>query len=104
MIVENMGDTPFSALLNKAQLAALTAATLAVKNAVNIPVGVDAAFNDCEANIAIAAITGASFIRVPVFVDTVILQMESSIHAQKNVWNIAKRWEKRTSKFWQMCR
>ena len=59
VIVENMGDTPFSALLNKAQLAALTAATLAVKNAVNIPVGVDAAFNDCEANIAIAAITGA---------------------------------------------
>ena len=45
VIVENMGDTPFSALLNKAQLAALTAATLAVKNAVNIPVGVDAAFN-----------------------------------------------------------
>ena len=72
VIVENMGDTPFSAMLNKAQLAALTAATLAVKNAVNIPVGVDAAFNDCEANIAIAAITGASFIRVPVFVDTVI--------------------------------
>ena len=72
VIVENIGDTPFSALLNKAQLAALTAATLAVKNAVNIPVGVDAAFNDCEANIAIAAITGASFIRVPVFVDTVI--------------------------------
>ena len=30
VIVENMGDTPFSALLNKAQLAALTAATLAV--------------------------------------------------------------------------
>ena len=43
-----------------------------VKNAVNIPVGVDAAFNDCEANLAIAAITGASFIRVPVFVDTVV--------------------------------
>ena len=72
VIVENMGDTPFSALLNKAQMAALTAATMAVKKAVQIPVGVDAAFNDCEANIAIAAITGASFIRVPVFVDTVI--------------------------------
>lgn len=72
VIVENMGDTPFSATLNKAQLAALTAATFAVKNAVKIPVGVDAAFNDCEANIAIAAITGASFIRVPVFVDTVL--------------------------------
>ncbi|MFR8492994.1 MAG: hypothetical protein ACLVC1_05180 [Mediterraneibacter gnavus] len=48
MIVENMGDTPFSALLNKAQLAALTAATLAVKNAVNIPVGVVAAFEYCR--------------------------------------------------------
>ena len=69
---EDNVETPFSALLNKAQMAALTAATMAVKKAVQIPVGVDAAFNDCEANIAIAAITGASFIRVPVFVDTVI--------------------------------
>lgn len=72
IIVENMGDTPFAALLNKAQVAALSAAVMQVKNAVSIPVGVDAAFNDCEANIAIAAITGASFIRVPVFVDTVV--------------------------------
>lgn len=72
VIVENMGDTPFSATLNKAQLAALTAATLEVVHAVDIPVGVDAAFNDYEANIAIAAITGASFVRVPVFVDTVV--------------------------------
>lgn len=45
----------------------------AVQDAVTLEkAGVDAAFNDCEANIAIAAITGASFIRVPVFVDTVI--------------------------------
>ncbi len=69
VIVENMGDTPFSAHINKAQLAALTAA--AVGNAVKIPIGIDAAFNDCEADIAIAAVSGASFIRVPVFVDTV---------------------------------
>jgi len=72
VIVENMGDTPFSALLSKAQTAALAAAVIQVKNAVSIPVGVDAAFNDCEAGIAIAAITEASFIRVPVFTDTVI--------------------------------
>lgn len=72
VIVENMGDTPFAALLNKAQVAALAAAVMQVKNAVTIPVGVDAAFNDCEAGIAIAAITGATFIRVPVFVDTVV--------------------------------
>lgn len=72
LIVENMGDTPFSALLNKAQIAALSSVTTAVKAAVSIPVGVDAAFNDCEAGLAIAAITGATFIRVPVFVDTVL--------------------------------
>ena len=57
VIVENMGDTP---------------AAYAVKQAVQIPVGLDAAFNDCEADIAIAAMVGASFIRVPVFVDTVL--------------------------------
>ena len=71
VIVENMGDTPFSAHINKAQLAALTAAAAAVGNAVKIPIGIDAAFNDCEADVAIAAVSGASFIRVPVFVDTV---------------------------------
>ena len=43
-----------------------------MKQAVQIPVGLDAAFNDCEADIAIAAMVGASFIRVPVFVDTVL--------------------------------
>ncbi|MDE6951173.1 MAG: BtpA/SgcQ family protein [Lachnospiraceae bacterium] len=72
VIVENMGDTPFAALLEKAQVAALTAAAAAVRGAVKIPVGIDAAFNDCEASLAIAGICGADFIRVPVFVDTVL--------------------------------
>ena len=71
VIVENMGDTPFAALLDKAQLAALTAAAVRVREAVKIPVGIDAAFNDCEASLSIAGISGADFIRVPVFVDTV---------------------------------
>lgn len=72
IIVENMGDTPFSALLNTAQIASLSAAAFAVSQAVNIPIGIDAAFNDCKASLAIAGITGASFVRVPVFVDTVL--------------------------------
>ena len=72
VIVENMGDTPFSALLDKAQVVALTAAATKVREAVKIPVGIDAAFNDCEASLAIAGIVGADFIRVPVFVDTVL--------------------------------
>ncbi|NFG24008.1 BtpA/SgcQ family protein [Clostridium botulinum] len=72
IIVENMGDTPFSAKLEISQIAALSAATMMVKEAVNIPVGVDAAFNDCNASLSIAAITGATFVRIPVFVDTVL--------------------------------
>ena len=72
IIVENMGDTPFSALLNKAQVAALSVAAFAVREAVKIPIGIDAAFNDCEAGLAIAAMVNADFIRVPVFVDTVL--------------------------------
>ena len=72
VIVENMGDTPFSALLNKAQVAALAMASFAVKKAVKVPVGIDAAFNDYEASLSIAAMAGAAFVRVPVFVDTVV--------------------------------
>lgn len=72
LIVENMGDTPFSALLEKPQVAALAAAAERVRASVHIPMGIDAAFNDCEAALSIAAMCGASFIRVPVFVDTVL--------------------------------
>ena len=71
VIIENMGDTPFTALL-KTQVTALTAAAMAVRDKISIPFGIDAAFNDCEVSIAIAAITGASFVRIPVFVDTVL--------------------------------
>ncbi len=72
VIVENMGDTPFSAYLEKAQIAALAAAAVKVRDAISIPIGIDAAFNDCEASLSIAAMAGADFIRVPVFVDTVL--------------------------------
>lgn len=72
LIVENMGDTPFSAIMDVAQTAALSAAALAVRQAVKIPIGIDAAFNDCQASLAIAGITGAQFVRIPVFVDTVL--------------------------------
>lgn len=72
LIVENMGDTPFSTLLSKEQVAALTAASIKVRESVSIPIGIDAAFNDCEAALAIAAMAKADFVRIPVFVDTVI--------------------------------
>jgi membrane complex biogenesis BtpA family protein len=72
VIVENMGDTPFAASMDVEQVCALAAAAACVRQAVKIPVGIDAAFNDCRAALSIAAAVGGAFIRVPVFVDTVL--------------------------------
>lgn len=71
IIIENMGDIPFTTLLSKAQVSALTSVSVAVRDKITIPFGIDAAFSDCEASISIAAVTGAGFVRIPVFVDTV---------------------------------
>lgn len=71
VIVENMNDNPFGILLDTPQVAALSAATALVKQAVSIPVGVDAAFNDCVAALSIARANGCEFVRIPVLVDTV---------------------------------
>lgn len=72
VIVENFCDKPVSAKLSQEQLAALSVVSAAVVRESTIPVGIDAAFCDPMASLAIAAATGAAFIRVPVFVDTVI--------------------------------
>ncbi|MCL2085265.1 MAG: BtpA/SgcQ family protein [Oscillospiraceae bacterium] len=71
VMVENMGDIPLAAHLEPEQIAALAAVTRLVVERVNIPVGVDASFNDGAAGIAVACAAGASFIRSPVFVDNV---------------------------------
>lgn len=71
VIVENMGDGPFAVKMDTAQVAALAVASARVRDAVSLPVGVDAAFCDYEASIAIAKNTGCQFVRIPVFVDTV---------------------------------
>jgi membrane complex biogenesis BtpA family protein len=67
-----MGDTPFTAKMNTAQISALSAVTAKVRCAVKLPLGVDAAFNDYEASIAISHVNGCQFVRIPVFVDTVV--------------------------------
>ncbi|MCF0230180.1 MAG: BtpA/SgcQ family protein [Parasporobacterium sp.] len=71
IIVENMGDSPFAAKLDVIQANALAVISQKVKEAVSIPVGIDAAFNDYEVSLSIAHIIGATFVRIPVFVDTV---------------------------------
>lgn len=71
VIVENMGDDPFGVTLDTAQVAALAIAAAKVREAVGIPVGIDAAFCDYQASLSIAHTVGAEFVRIPVFVDTV---------------------------------
>ncbi|PAT01729.1 photosystem I assembly BtpA [Candidatus Izimaplasma bacterium ZiA1] len=72
IIVENMGDGPLGVKLDFEQSIHLSAVTALVKKSVNIPIGIDAAFNDYKTALSIAKVVGADFIRIPVFVDTVV--------------------------------
>lgn len=66
LLVENYGDAPFHKTVGPETVAALTAAVLAVREVVDRPVGVNVLRNDAGAALAVAAATGAVFIRVNV--------------------------------------
>ncbi len=67
LMVENFGDAPFFADdVPKLTIAAMTRAVAAVASTVSVPVGVNVLRNDGLAALAVAAATGAAFIRVNV--------------------------------------
>lgn len=67
IIVENYGDTPFfPGRVPPETVAAVTAAVIAVRNATDLPIGVNMLRNDAAAALGIATVTGAAFIRVNV--------------------------------------
>ncbi len=66
LLVENYGDAPFHKTVGAETVAALTAAVLAVRAVTDRPAGVNALRNDPTAALAVAAATGAGFIRVNV--------------------------------------
>lgn len=67
LLVENFGDSPFHPDdVPKITVAAMTRAVTAVAEAAAVPVGVNVLRNDGLAALAIAAATGASFVRVNV--------------------------------------
>ncbi len=73
LIVENLGDEPY--LIGEptpVQFALMSAITRQVRQNVTIPVGVNVQFNAWQAELAIAHACQADFIRVEVFVDTVV--------------------------------
>ena len=73
VIVENYGDEPFFADdVPKITVAAMTRAVAAVRDAVPLPVGVNVLRNDAIAALAVAAATGASFVRVNVLAGAMV--------------------------------
>jgi membrane complex biogenesis BtpA family protein len=71
LMVENFGDAPFYADdVPKITVAAMARAVAAVRAATDLPIGVNVLRNDALAALAVAATTGAAFIRVNVLSGT----------------------------------
>jgi membrane complex biogenesis BtpA family protein len=69
VLVENFGDAPYyPEEVPTTTVADLTALVRTVRNVVDIPVGVNVLRNDATAAVAVAAATGATFVRVNVHV------------------------------------
>jgi membrane complex biogenesis BtpA family protein len=72
-LVENLGDAPFSpGRVDPATVAAMAVVVAEVRRLVACPVGVNVLKNDAQAALAVAAATGAAFIRVNVHVGAVV--------------------------------
>jgi len=67
VIVENIGDAPFANLAPRETITAMTVVPQEIVRRARLPVGVNVLRNDGLAALAIAAATGASFVRVNVF-------------------------------------
>ena len=72
IMIENMLDVPFAEMLETEQTVALTRVAQAVREVTDVPLGINAAFNDYRSALAIAHVTNAQFVRIPVFVDTMV--------------------------------
>ena len=67
IIVENFGDAPFRiGRVSPETVSAMTLAVKRVREAVQVPVGINMLRNDALSALALAAVTGAAFIRVNV--------------------------------------
>lgn len=71
IIVENNYDIPHKEFVDTAVGAIMTMLVDTVVSCVSVPVGVSVLWNDYKTALGICAATGASFIRVPAFVDDV---------------------------------
>lgn len=73
IMVENFFDAPFhKTAVPPVTVAAMTAAVLAIREAVSLPLGVNVLRNDACAALSIAHVCGARFVRCNVFVGAVV--------------------------------
>ncbi len=69
LMLENFGDVPFFAgAVGPETVAHITAAALRVRDAVELPLGINVLRNDVRSALAVASAVGASFVRVNVLV------------------------------------
>lgn len=71
IMIENMLDDPLGVTLDIEQSVALSAIASRIREAVSLPIGIDAAFCDYKSSLSIAKFNGCQFVRIPVFVDMV---------------------------------
>lgn len=72
LMVENHGDVPFTAgRVDAASVAGMTVAVAEIRRHVPLPLGVNVLKNDVRSALAVAAATGARFVRVNVHVGAV---------------------------------
>jgi len=71
LILENNYDLPHHIEVGAETIAAMTYLTSQIMQQVGLPIGLSVLWNSYQAGLAIAKVTGAKFIRVPVFVDKV---------------------------------
>lgn len=73
VIIENFADEPyFVGEPTPAQLAVMAAVAASIRKMTDLPIGINVQFNAWRAEIAVAYACRAQFVRVEVFVDTVI--------------------------------
>lgn len=71
VIVENNYDYPHKIVTNPETVACMSVLTQKIVEKTKLPVGISVLWNDYKAALSIACVTGARFVRVPAFVDTV---------------------------------
>jgi membrane complex biogenesis BtpA family protein len=72
VVVENHGDVPFTAgRVDAASVAGMAVAVAEIRRAIPLPIGVNVLKNDVRSGLAVAAATGARFVRVNVHVGAV---------------------------------